>query len=299
MTSSRRSTTCSLTATSIFSVQIIATPLTVHTLPMPATHFRPATAWACLMYHQVLPSEPPPGASGYFAVTRGQFAAQLEHLVSAGYRGVSVGEAAAAATPRTIAITFDDGDWTSYSEAFPELAARSMTATFFVITSKIGSPGFATWDQLREMKRAGMSIQSHTHSHPFLSAIDRDDVVFELRESKRLLDTMLEQDTVGISLPNGDQPRGGALAVARSIGYRWVATSRWGANRGDTRDGLVQRYTVRRATTLEEFDALVTKRPSALSPEGIRLFLLQRLRALLGTSRYARWRRQFMRFRRG
>jgi hypothetical protein len=110
---------------------------------------------------------------------------------------------------------------------------------------------------------------------------------------------MLEQDTVGISLPNGDHPRGGALAVARSLGYRWVATSRWGANRGDARDGLVRRYTVRRATTLSDFDALVVKRPSVLSSEGLRLLLLHRLRALLGTSRYARWRRQFMRFRRG
>src|SRR5690242_21809461 len=98
---------------------------------MPANLFRPATAWACLMYHQVLPSEPPPGASGYFAVTREQFADQLDHLVSAGFRGVSVEEALAAATPRTIAITFDDGDWTSYSVAFPELAARGMRATFF------------------------------------------------------------------------------------------------------------------------------------------------------------------------
>jgi hypothetical protein len=55
---------------------------------------------------------------------------------------------------------------------------------------------------------------------------------------------------------------------------------------------------VRRATTLDEFAALVAKRPSALSPEGVRLLLLHRLRAHLGTSRYARWRRQFMRFRR-
>jgi peptidoglycan/xylan/chitin deacetylase (PgdA/CDA1 family) len=174
-----------------------------------------------------------------------------------------------------------------------------MTATFFVITSKIGTPGFATWEQLREMKSAGMSIQSHTHSHPFLSAIAKDDVAFELRESKRLLDTMLAQDTDGISLPNGDHPRGGTLAVAQSLGYRWVATSQWGPNRNAGRDRLVRRYTVRHGTTLKEFNSLVTEPPSAFSGEGLRLAFLHRLRAIIGTARYARWRRQLMRFRRG
>ena len=250
------------------------------------------------MYHQVLRSTPPSDASGYFAVSREQFAEQLDHLVAAGYRGVSVEEAAATSTSKTVAITFDDGDWTSYDVAFPELVHRRMTATFFVITSKIGTAGFATWEQLREMKRAGMSIQSHTHSHPFLSAIGSDDVAFELRESKRLLDTMLAQDTVGISLPNGDHPRGGALAVAHSIGYQWVATSQWGANPVDSRHRLVRRYTVRHATTLKKFNELVMHRPSALSAEGLRLAFLHQLRALVGTARYARWRRQLMRFRR-
>ena len=262
---------------------------------MPATHSRRATTWSCLMYHQVLPSEPPPGASGYFAVTRDQFVEQLEHLAAVGYRGATLEEAAA--TTHTVGITFDDGDWTSYAIAFPELATRGMSATFFVITSKVGEPGFATWDQLREMKAAGMSIQSHTHSHPFLSELTSEDVAFELGESKRLLDTMLGQDTTGISLPNGDAPRGGALATARSLGYRWVATSQWGPNRGDTRDGLARRYTVRHATTLPEFNALVVEQPSVLSREGLRLAMLHRLRSLLGTSRYARWRRQVMRLR--
>src|SRR5690348_15639381 len=195
--------TCSLALVTISSCANISNA-SHFSLPMQAFFSGPANSWPCLMYHQVLPSTPPPGASGYFAVTREQFAEQLEQLSSAGYRGVSIEAAVATPTPHVVAITFDDGDWTSYAVAFPELAQRGMTATFFVITSKIGTPGFATWEQLREMKSAGMSIQSHTHSHPFLSTIGDDDVAFELRESKRLLDTMLAQDTAGISLPNGD-----------------------------------------------------------------------------------------------
>jgi peptidoglycan/xylan/chitin deacetylase (PgdA/CDA1 family) len=246
------------------------------------------------MYHQVLPSAPPVGPQGYFAVSREQFGQQLAVLSAAGYRGVSLEEAAAANSERAVGITFDDGDWTSYAVAFPELAARRMAATFFVITSRIGTPGFATWQELREMRRAGMSIQSHTHSHPFLSTLEPADVASELIESKRLLDTMLEQETVGVSLPNGDHPRAGALAAARSAGYRWVATSRWGPNHGDTRDSLVRRYTIRRATTSEAFAALVRRQPPAWSSQGLRLVVLEQIRGILGVARYARWRRKAM-----
>jgi peptidoglycan/xylan/chitin deacetylase (PgdA/CDA1 family) len=248
-------------------------------------------AWSCLMYHQVFPTEPPSGPGGYFGVSRAQFAEQLEFLQSAGYRAASI-EEAAASTGHTVGITFDDSDWTSYAAAFPELAERGMTATFFVITSRVGTPGFATWPELREMKRAGMSIQSHTHSHPFLSTLAPSEVAFELAESKRLLDAALEQDTTGISLPNGDHPRGGALAAAQATGYRWVATSRWGPNRKSPDVLLIRRYTVRRSTTLGTFDEFVRQPPGIWSLEGVRLFALERIRSMLGVSRYARWRRR-------
>ena len=255
-----------------------------------------AHRWSCLMYHEVDPGT----ASGYFAVTREQFGEQLDRLLALGMRGVSMeelvrGAAGVTASGRRapqVAITFDDGHRTHYEHALPELVARGMTATFFVITSRVGTGDYATWDQLREMAAAGMSIQSHTDTHPFLSELSREAASRELRESKRRIDAELRQDTVTVALPGGDRPRGWRAEDYRALGYRWVATSRWGPN-ADA-GTFVRRYTIRRDTPPATFDDLALGRPSPRSKEGVRLWVLGEVRSLLGPSRYARLRRSVL-----
>lgn len=245
-----------------------------------------AAPWACLMYHEV-PADA--AAAGWFAVPRATFAAQLDRIRTAGLRGTSL-EAALAAGQPTVAITFDDGHVTHAREALPELAARGMTATFFVVTSWVGRDGYASWAELRQMADAGMSIQSHTRSHPFLSELDRREALEELRASRLEIEQRIGRAVTTLALPNGDAPR--VDEDLEAAGYRWVATSRWGANRGRG-DAIrrVRRYTVRRSTTLDELERFARARASVLSPEAVRLELLGRLRTAVGPSRYARWRR--------
>lgn len=242
--------------------------------------------WACLMYHEV----PAAGeGAGYFAVPRAEFAAQLDRMRSAGLGGRSLEAVLGGDTRATVAITFDDGHATHARDAAPELAARGMTATFFVVSDWVGRAGYATWAELREMADAGMSIQSHTRSHPFLSELPRTGALEELRASRIEIEDRIGRPVTTIALPNGDFPRADDFD---SAGYRWVATSRWGANRGTGHAvRQVRRYTVRRSTSLDVVERLARGQASALSPEGVRLELLGRIRAAVGPTRYARWRR--------
>ena len=69
--------------------------------------------------------------------------------------------------PRSVVITFDDGWQSQYEDAFRILKQYRFTATFFVYTKAIGNgPAFMTWDELREMQGAGMTIGSHSRTHP-------------------------------------------------------------------------------------------------------------------------------------
>ena len=249
--------------------------------------------WLCLMYHDVASSGATlTGGPAYFTTPRASFADQLDRVQGAGFRGVSIAEALKARPAPVVGISFDDGDEGQFTHAFPEIVRRGMSATFFVTTTWVGRPGYASWDQLREMRAAGMSIQSHTRSHPFLSELSPDALEHELTGSKRELDEALDQDTDSLALPGGDAPRDAWRARIAAAGYRVVATSRWGLNSPAEGPGPleIRRCTVRGAPSAAEFDRLLRAESSLFMQRQAREFVLHATRSALGPTRYARWR---------
>jgi peptidoglycan/xylan/chitin deacetylase (PgdA/CDA1 family) len=228
-------------------------------------------------------------------VSAGAFGRQLDLIRGLGLRGTSI--AAAIEDPRdAVAISFDDGDLGQATRAFPALAERAMTATFFVTTSWIGTARYASWDQLRDMRAAGMSIQSHTHTHPFLSELDERTLRDELRRSRGILDDRLGQRTTMIAFPGGDAPRPELRHLLAAEGYEVIGTSRWGRNAASS--GATPRYirrcTVRGAPRDEEFAAIARGDRWLGLKRQARERALAWLRSSLGPTRYARWRRGFL-----
>jgi len=247
------------------------------------------------MFHEVLSKEPAGTSAEYFAVSREAFGCYLDVISATGFRGCSLKEARSAATGRRVAITFDDGTIGHYEHALPELVARGMTATFFVTTTWIGRPGYATWDQLDTLRQAGMEIGSHTRTHRFLSELDADDVQRELRGAKEEIDAALGQRTEAIALPGGDAPQRPLRRLFAEAGYAAVATSRWGRNADPPLESLawIRRCTVRAAPP-GEFRRILQRDRVLSARRQVRESVLGALRRALGPSRYARWRRQFI-----
>lgn len=252
--------------------------------------------WVCLIYHDVT-ARPPLAAGGpeYFAVSVEQFDRQLDLIRELGLRGCSIADAMGR-PEGAVAISFDDGDLGQAERAFPALARRGMSATFFVTTSWVGTARYASWDQLRDMRGAGMSIQSHTHRHPFLSELDAPALRDELRRSREILDEKLGQNTTMIAFPGGDAPRASLRHMLLAEGYEVVGTSRWGLNAPDDsgRPRYVRRCTVRGAPAPQAFRAIVTGDPWLGVKRQVRESALALVRSSLGPSRYARWRREFL-----
>lgn len=256
----------------------------------------PAQPWVCLMYHEI--SSATSGVAGgreHFSVPQVAFEEQLDAILAEQMTGCSIETALRMNGPR-VAISFDDGTADAYERAFPALRDREMSATFFVTTDWVDRPGFVTWAQLREMKGAGMSIQSHSRSHPFLSELDATSLREELCGSKSELDRQLGQDTDQIGLPGGDAPRGRLFRTLAEAGYRVVATSRWGVNRPGGRGTLaaIRRCTVRGVPSPTQFRRIVRGDPLLVLRRRGREVLLAALRDGLGPSRYARWRRRVL-----
>jgi peptidoglycan/xylan/chitin deacetylase (PgdA/CDA1 family) len=252
--------------------------------------------WACLIYHEI----PAQGEhTEYYAVPRERFAAQLDILESFGLFVGSLEECLSAAPRKRVALTFDDGHRTHYLQAFPLIAARQLTATFFVTTAWVGTRDYVTWDELREMEAAGMSVQSHTVTHPFLSELDPASVERELVTSRAMIESELDRPCTTLALPNGDAPRRFRPAEYARIGYRCVASSRWGPNIGVPAPEphgvqFIRRYTVRPGTPDGLFRRIATAQELAYGIEGTRQFALNTIRSMLGPSRYARYRTQLL-----
>jgi peptidoglycan/xylan/chitin deacetylase (PgdA/CDA1 family) len=251
------------------------------------------------MYHDVFPSTTSSGGgSERFAVPLASFEAMLDAIKAFGRTGCSL-EKALQVEARRVAISFDDGTRSQLDHAVPALIERGMTATFFVTTDWVGSPGFMTWPELRQIASCGMSVQSHTRSHPFLSELRDADVRSELAGSKAALDHELGQDTTQISLPGGDNPRRHLRHLFEECGYRVVAGSRWGINREPgTRapHSPLRRCDMRGEISIAEARRVLEGNPWISFAVSTKEASLNTIRTTLGATRYARWRRRFLDF---
>ncbi len=75
-----------------------------------------------------------------------------------------------------VIISVDDGYRSTYDVAYPILKKYGFTATLFIYIDYVGvSRQAITWDQLRELKREGFTIGSHSIAHSDLSKKKKDE----------------------------------------------------------------------------------------------------------------------------
>ena len=195
-----------------------------------ASHITPTTTkidLPILVYHIVRPSYPNDSeAVKALALTPETFDAQMLYLDKAGYHVVSFSDLenyfqnGKPLPAKPIIISFDDGWSDQFMYAFPILKKYHFTATFFVFTNSIGRRGFLTWDELHELLAAGMTIGSHSRSHPYLTRIDDLSGLWdEIYTSKQILEKNL-----GVSINEFAYPFGmynvAIMEMVTKAGYR-------------------------------------------------------------------------------
>lgn len=188
-----------------------------------------------LVYHSVMPHHPgQTKAQRVLDVDDSVFVAQLQYLASGGYRVVSLAtlvdaiEGKAQLPKRAVVITFDDGWENQYRHAFPILRRFGATATFFVFTSVIDADKRnMTWKELAELQAAGMTIGSHTRTHPELPR-SHATLGSEVQVSRDEIAKHLGRVPDFFAYPFGDWDRQSADWAQRA-GYRAARGYRGGA----------------------------------------------------------------------
>lgn len=204
-------------------------------------------SFTSLMYHGIHSGPDCEGCfDSVYSVTRESFVEHLDWLKKNNFQAVTLQQALENVYEKPVVITFDDGDISNYSFAFPELLKRGMFAEFYITSDWIDTTDFMSSSQLLEMHQAGMSIQSHGKTHSYLSDINEKQLEEELIDSKSRIEEITKNSVHTIALPGGRGLKQ-VSALYTKLGYRYIATSALGKNKSKK---PVYRITVTSKTSL-------------------------------------------------
>jgi peptidoglycan/xylan/chitin deacetylase (PgdA/CDA1 family) len=106
-----------------------------------------------------------------------------------------------------ISITFDDGNASDALVALPELARRSLAATFFVCAGRIGKTHYLDKPMLDDLLAAGMRVGSHGMHHRNWRSLDEAELDLEIGDGRRSLEDVIQRPVDLVSIPFGAYDR--------------------------------------------------------------------------------------------
>lgn len=244
------------------------TPTPTHTatpLPTPDSRDREFLV-PILMYHYI--SVPPADADVYrldLSVTPDHFRQQMQWLKDNGYQPISLYHLIYALNigwpplpARPIILTFDDGYRDNYENAFPILKEMGFTGTFFVLTDTTDrqESNYMTWDMLREMVAAGMSVELHGREHVEYAGRDYDWLVFNLLGPAQTIEAELGYKPRFVAYVSGKYDAL-TMQVAHEAGFWAAVTTQHGALHD--KDDLFEltRVRIRGEWGLAQFSAVI------------------------------------------
>lgn len=252
-----------------------------------------------LMYHEVGPLET---LTERYTVPDRMFRMQLQYLRDQGFRTLNLDQylAESHATAdqshpgKAVVITFDDNNICHYRTTAPILREFDFQATFFVVSSFLDTRSdMLTSAQLVQMNKAGMRVESHSHTHRFLSDLSRIELREELATSRTILEDRLQTEIRFVSCPGGRYHRR-VLDEALDLGYHGVCTSAPGLSLlgHGSPSQMLNRFLISATTSLETFAKIVRADKHYVQRAILGNRAKEAVKALLGSRRYdSLWQR--------
>lgn len=186
-----------------------------------------------LMYHRVLKA-PPAGSRFNIYILQTELDRQLASLRARGYQAVTFKELSQGVqVRRPVILSFDDGYEDNYENLLPVLQRHQAKAVIFALGDRrladnawdiaLGEPSAPLMDdrQLKDCHAGGLvEIGCHGWQHRCLTELNQDALNREVVESKRALETIIEDEVVSFAYPYGAYGDREAAAV-QAAGYRF------------------------------------------------------------------------------
>lgn len=156
------------------------------------------------------------------------FDQQMKYLSDNGYHSITfaqLNDHLLRGTPlpsKAIIISFDDGYYNMYTNAYPILKKYGFVGSFGIITGKVqvkaGTRVYMNWGEIQQMSAAGMEMVSHTVNHKELQKLNDAELTAELRDSKAVLEQKLGKPVKTVIYPSGGVSDA-VVKKAKLLGY--------------------------------------------------------------------------------
>lgn len=174
-----------------------------------------------LMYHRFGETNHP-----QTNITIPQFEAHLAELTKPKYSVLPVPEilrrlkAGEALPEHAIGITIDDAFLSVFTEAYPRLKQHELPFTLFVATRPVDRKlsDYMNWDQIRELRDAGVTIGSQTHTHLHMARRGRQDSKADIETANARFREELGQRPKLLAYPYGEAALE-SMALVRELGF--------------------------------------------------------------------------------
>ena len=249
-----------------------------------------------LMYHALEDDEHPAGytepGDKVYVLQVEQFREQMAYLKENSFKTYLIDELLEmdCLPEKAVVLTFDDGHESNATLALPILKEYGFKAHFFITTGWIGTPHFLTAEQVRALHDSGMGIGSHGVTHSFISDLDETSILFELSESKHVLEQIVGKKVSVFSAPGGRYCRQ-SIQDVQGAGYRHFVSSEVGLLSVDDLNAVIPRCTMKAATTQVEFVAVITGDTAVFDKLLRRARVLVVMKKVLGNRLYEKMRK--------
>ncbi len=231
---------------------------------------RPVTGDAgviVLLYHQFKPAGVPIPAKYQWTLNEDVFEGEMKYIHDNGYHVVSLADLLRflkheiTLPPGSVVITIDDGYKSAIVYAAPILKKYGYPWTFFIYPEFITtseSTGAASWNDLLELQKEGVDIESHSMTHPHLQRHKQQIknvwhnltpeeydawLTNETAGSKAVLEQRLGKPITAFAYPFGDyNPEVKAKVIA--AGYKAILTVAGNPVHSTTDPLSIGRYTI-------------------------------------------------------
>jgi len=130
----------------------------------------------------------------------------------------------------TVVLQFDDGYDDNYKYALPILKKYGFSAMEFLISDKVGDPGFLTWDEVKEMEKYNFLAGAHTRHHVYLPRVSMIQAQDEIAGSKKVIEGHLGHRIDYFCYPSGGFTEE-IKRLVKEAGYRAAVTTNRGKDR--------------------------------------------------------------------